>query len=117
MSPLEKAILGISRTGWLMSGLGRSPFDNVSTWSVDLVPGHLGAYRWGKKEKSGMWSVYPNAQARITGCGATALAAIQDALAKLDRSDAKVVYEDLERAFEEVAKAFEDMANERKSRT
>ena len=102
MSPLERAILGISRTGWLMVGLSRSPFDSIRPWSVDLIPGHLGgSYHWGERAKSGQWSIYPNSQARVTGEGATALEAIQNALAKLDRSDAKVVYEDLERAFEE----------------
>lgn len=99
MSPLEKAILGIPKTGWVMSGLGRSPFDSVAPWSVDLFPGHLGLYQWGKKSKSGAWSTYPNAQARVTGSGPTPLAAIEDALAKLDKSAAKVIYEDLERAF------------------
>lgn len=103
MSPLEEAIASIVKTGWLMNGLGRSPFDSVQPWSVDLVPSYFGVYQWGKPAKSGQYTVYPMAQARIVGSGATALAAIQDALAKLAKSEAKAIYDDLVRAFEDAA--------------
>jgi hypothetical protein len=98
MSPLEKAIVDIPKTGWLMNGLGKASFD--SPWSVDLVPSYFGVYQWGKPVRN-PYTVYPMAQARITGSGATALAAIQNALAKLAKSEAKAIYDDMIRAFED----------------
>jgi hypothetical protein len=106
MSPLEKAIADIPKTGWLMNGLGKSPLDSPQPWSVDLVPSYFGIYQWGEPDKSGPYTVYPMAQARITGGGATALAAIQDALAKLAKSEAKAIYDDLIRAFEDAVDGF-----------
>lgn len=100
MSPLEKAIVDVPKTGWFINGLGRSPFDSAQPWSVDLVPSYFGVYQWGKPERT-PYTTYPMAQARITGSGATALAAIQDALAKLAKSEAKAIYDDLVRAFED----------------
>lgn len=99
--PLEAAILAIPRTGWTLAGLSRSVFDCAQPWSCDLYPSHFGSYQWGKQEKSGMWSVYPNAQVRITAAGATALEAVTNAMAMLDKSPARQVYLDLERALEE----------------
>lgn len=108
-SPLETAILNISRTGWLLTGLGKSPFDGAQPWSCDLIPGHLGGlYHWGNKVKSGMWSTYPNSQVRITAFGATPLEAIHNARKLLDKHPAKALYSDLERAFEDAANERED---------
>lgn len=102
VSPLEKAILDLPKTGWTLMGLGKSPFDCVNPWSCDLVPMHFGTYYFGKKIQLGSYSAYQNAMVRITGSGDTALAAIQDARAKLDKHPAKAIYRDLERAFEDL---------------
>lgn len=99
--PLEEAIQAIPRTGWMLLGLSRSPFDSVEPWTCDLVPGHFGSYQWGKKAKSGPWTVYPNAQARVIASGATPLEAVRNAMKELDKSPARQVYLDLERAFED----------------
>jgi hypothetical protein len=104
MSPLEKAIVDVPKTGWLINGLSKSPFDCVQPWSVDLVPSYFGVYQWGNPVRK-PYTTYPMAQARITGSGVTALAAIQDALAKLAKSEAKAIYDDLIRAFEDAVDA------------
>lgn len=99
---LERAVLRISRTGWLLQGLSRSPFNGARPWSCDLIPGHLGGiYQWGEKVRSGPGWVYPNSQARIVADGETALEAVENALAALDKSPARAVYLDLERAIED----------------
>lgn len=103
MSPLERAILDIPKTGWALVGLSRSPFDCVEPWSCDLVPTHFGSYYFGRKVKAGQYTVYENAMARIVASGKTPLETIQRALALLDKHPAKAVYKRLERAFEEAA--------------
>lgn len=100
-SPLEEAVQNISRTGWVLAGLSKSPFDSIRPWQCDLVPGHLGPYHYGTKQKSGLYTVYRDAQARIIASGATPLEAIRNAMAMLDKSSAKQVYLDLERAVED----------------
>lgn len=106
MSPLEKAILDLPKSGWVLAGLSKSPFDSPRPWTCDLIPGHLGgSYYWGNKAKSGLYSTYPMAQARVIGSGDTPLAAIKDALVNLANSDAAEIYDDLIRAFEDAVDA------------
>jgi hypothetical protein len=75
MSPLEKAIADIPKTGWLMNGLGKSPLDSPQPWSVDLVPSYFGIYQWGEPDKSGPYTRLPNGagtdhrQRRDGACG------------------------------------------------
>jgi hypothetical protein len=94
---LETVILGIPKTGWRLADLSGCG----SRWACDLVPAHFGGdYYWGNPVKS-PFTTYPMAQARITGGGATPVAAIQDALERLGKARARQVYVDLLQALED----------------
>lgn len=101
-SPLERAIQGLSVTGWMLRSLSKGPFNSVSPWSCELYPGHFGGSLYvGRKVTSGSYSVWTGGMTTIVADGATPLDAVRNAVAKLDKSDVKAVYEDLERAFED----------------
>lgn len=98
-SPLEKAIQGLSVTGWMLRSLSKGPFNCARPWSCELYPGHFGgSFYPGRKVTS---SVLTGGMRTIVADGATPLEAVRNAVALLDKSDAKAVYEDLERAFED----------------
>src|SRR3982751_1308507 len=94
---LEAAILAIPKTGWRLADLSGSG----SRWACDLVPAHFGGdYYWGNPVKT-PFTVYPMAQARVTGSGATPVDAIRDALERLGKARARQVYVDLLQALED----------------
>lgn len=98
MSPLEAAIAEVGKRGWLIKGLGQSPFDNAKPWSCDVHPGHFGEYVWGRPVRTGLDTAYEKGMVRFVVLGATALEAVQNAVAKIDGSKEKQIYERLERA-------------------
>jgi hypothetical protein len=106
MSPLDQAIQRVVKRGWLIKALGRSEFNGADPWFCCVYPGHLGGrYYQGTKVRKGLYSHYQNSMICLTGAGADALQAVNDAIAKIDASKERHVYEALEQAFEDMLNA------------